>query len=333
MNGGQVLSNRGQALVSAPLARLVRGALTPGATDAVGGVGPCTLAALTQDLDALVHRDGTEAGLRLGAQASMAAFGVLGYLAMSSPHLGAVIALMQRYERVVLRAAQTTLTQQGAVVQLHWRLRDQALPAALEDLMLMAWCRLGQWLVGQPLVPTRVFLTARPVSHAPDYAQWFGCPVVRDSVVAGLEFPVEWLALDVRHADPQMHRWMEERASTEMRALAADGYWSRQVNAMLPELMRSHSAHLDAAASVLGLSARSLRRRLQEEGTGFLVLLQQQRQALACQYLRQTPWSVLDIALALGYAEHSAFSVAFRQWTGMTPSDWRARQREGLNAV
>lgn len=324
MNAGHALSKRGQAWVGAPLARLVRAALERSSASAAAPAS-CTLAALARDLQALQHRDGPDAGLHLGAQASMAAFGVLGYLVMSSATLGQVLALMQRYESMVLRAGHTTLALHGAHAHLQWTLHAPATPcAALEDLILAAWCKLGPWLVGQALVPQQVCLTHRADGLQPVYERWFACPVQSDCAAAGVVFPAAWLELEVRHADPQMHSWMVARAGAELCAQATEGPWSARVSALLPELMATQSAQLGAAATVLGLSERSLRRRLQDEGTGFSTLLQHQRQTLACQYLSEGRLGVLDIALALGYAEHSAFSLAFRQWTGMTPSEYRS---------
>lgn len=326
MNSGHGLSKPGQSLVSSALAKLVMDVLHPTPnTDTPAAHQFLTLDELNQALDTYSTRAGPTGGLRLGEQASLASFGVLGYLVMSSANLGQVIRMMQRYERVVMRLGETTLALQGSQVRLAWGLHGNKVHPVLEDLILAAWLKLGRWLLGRDLVPDAVHLTHRAAEHAQDYERWFGCPVVLGSATAGLVFPAAWLDLPVLHADPQMHAWMVERASAQMSALAGDGPWRQKVVAILPELMASQRATLGGAAAALGLGERSLRRRLQEEGSGFAALLQQERQALACRYLRDTSHGVLDIALALGYAEHSAFSVAFKQWFGMTPSDYRSQ--------
>lgn len=322
MNSGQGLSKPGQSLVSSALAKLVTDVLPPNA-HAPAAQNALTLDELNQALDTYITRAGPTGGLRLGEQASLASFGVLGYLVMSSANLGQVIRLMQRYERVVMRSGETTLVPHDTQVRLGWGMRGHDVHPALEDLILAAWLKLGRWLLGQELVPDTVYLTHRAPEHVPAYSRWFGCPVVPNSATAGVAFPATWLDLPVLHADPQMHSWMVEHASAQMSALTGDGPWSQQVVAILPELMASQRATLGGAAAALGIGERSLRRRLNDEGNGFATLLQQERQALACRYLRHTQHGVLDIALALGYAEHSAFSVAFRQWFGMTPSDYR----------
>lgn len=325
MNSGHGLSKSGQALVSSALAKLVLDVLHANATSPpTHQPSTFTLDDLDHALNTYITHAGPTGGLRMGEQASMASFGVLGYLVMSSTNLGQVIHLMQRYEQVVMHMGETTLHRQGTQVRLGWGLRGHHAHPALEDLILAAWFKLGRWLVGRELVPDAVYLTHRAAQHAPDYRTWFGCPVELDQATAGVVFPATWLDLPVLHADPQMHSWMVERASAQMRALSGDGPWSQQVVAILPELMASQSATLGGAAAALGIGERSLRRRLNDEGNGFAALLLQERQALACRYLRHTQHGVLDIALALGYAEHSAFSGAFKQWFGMTPRDYRS---------
>jgi AraC-like DNA-binding protein len=73
-----------------------------------------------------------------------------------------------------------------------------------------------------------------------------------------------------------------------------------------------------------GLSARTLQRRLAEEGQPFQTLLDATRRELAAQYLRDPALSLTEIAFLLGYAEQSSFTHAFRAWQGQAPQQWRA---------
>ena len=77
-------------------------------------------------------------------------------------------------------------------------------------------------------------------------------------------------------------------------------------------------------AQQFGISQRTLRRRLDAEGKSFQTLVNRTRHELACQLLRNTQLPVTHIAAALQYADANAFSRAFRQWTGCTPTAWRA---------
>lgn len=82
-------------------------------------------------------------------------------------------------------------------------------------------------------------------------------------------------------------------------------------------------------AKLLGLSARSLRRALRDHGASFAQLLGQARRARAEALLAGRTMAVYEVAFALGYDDVSAFTRAFRQWTGITPRDFREARAQG----
>jgi AraC-like DNA-binding protein len=95
---------------------------------------------------------------------------------------------------------------------------------------------------------------------------------------------------------------------------------------MLPSLVTTHSDSLVVAAKRVGLAARTLNRRLAAEGTSYLQLREEARYAIARQLLTETRMPANQVADRLGYANSSAFTRAFRQWSGKAPAEWRASQ-------
>jgi AraC-like DNA-binding protein len=83
----------------------------------------------------------------------------------------------------------------------------------------------------------------------------------------------------------------------------------------------------------VGLSARTLHRRLAEAGTSFEKLLDETRRELAAEYVRRTDYSVGEVAYLLGFAETSSFNRAFRRWTGKSPSEFRRAEPTGAAAT
>jgi AraC-like DNA-binding protein len=94
------------------------------------------------------------------------------------------------------------------------------------------------------------------------------------------------------------------------------------VAAKLPALLPDH-ATLDRAAAVLAVSARTLQRRLEEEGTSFVATLDTVREALARDLLRDPALTLLDVAERLGFSDLATFSRAFKRWTGQPPGTYR----------
>ena len=116
----------------------------------------------------------------------------------------------------------------------------------------------------------------------------------------------------------------EPALQDRLSALDADAGTAERVQAWVLENLASGRATIPEAARDLGLSARTLQRRLTAEGTSFKAVLTAQRQALSRHYLTQTSLPPSEIAFLLGYEEMNSFYRAHRDWTGATPDQVRA---------
>ena len=83
---------------------------------------------------------------------------------------------------------------------------------------------------------------------------------------------------------------------------------------------------------LLGVSPRTLQRRLNQQGASYSDLVERCRHQAACEYLEHTSDSIADIARKLGYCDASSFSRAFRRWTGRTPRSWRQQLFPQMNS-
>jgi AraC-like DNA-binding protein len=99
------------------------------------------------------------------------------------------------------------------------------------------------------------------------------------------------------------------------------------VRALLITNLTSGPPGISHVAKQLGMSERTLERRLETEGTTFSDLLDALRRNLATRHLREHETPIADIALLTGFAQSSAFYRAFRRWTGTTPNEYRSNHR------
>jgi AraC-like DNA-binding protein len=97
-----------------------------------------------------------------------------------------------------------------------------------------------------------------------------------------------------------------------------------QVARILRDVLREEEANVDQVAKRLGMTSRSLQRRLKDEGTTFQAVRDDTRHALARRYLDDR-LSIAEISFLLGFSEPSAFFRAFKRWTGTTPIEARRR--------
>jgi AraC-like DNA-binding protein len=133
-------------------------------------------------------------------------------------------------------------------------------------------------------------------------------------------------ALDIALAssDPQLLAILTRAASDLVGRGIADPTIAAQVARVLHDELRSDHATIEHVAKRLGLTARSLQRRLKDESTSFQGVREQVRQELAQRYLEER-LSISEISFLLGFSEPSAFFRAFKRWTGLTPVEARRR--------
>lgn len=160
------------------------------------------------------------------------------------------------------------------------------------------------------------------------YHEVFRCPARFDQARTLVRMRKEALETPLRHANPESSALCAEQCERMLQRMQKG---SGVADSVRRQLLRrpSRLADLRTTATALGLSERTLSRRLAAEGTTFLQVLDEVRMTLAVDYLSCTPLSVGDIAGLLGYGDDSAFGRAFKRRHGETPRAWRARESRG----
>jgi AraC-like DNA-binding protein len=116
--------------------------------------------------------------------------------------------------------------------------------------------------------------------------------------------------------NPQLERALEERR--------AQSSVSEQVKWILKRLLAGSRPEISAVARELGLSDRTLQRRIVDDGASFRELLLEARKELAREYLTRPEIDIEEVAYLLGYEDANSFYRAFRTWEGTTPAHWKS---------
>ena len=184
--------------------------------------------------------------------------------------------------------------------------------------------RLVRQLTGLRLMPVRVRIAHRRNPHPVDFAKYFGGNIAFGAGVDEIVFERRVAELPVVSADPYLNRLLLDYCEQALshRRRAQGSFRSNVENAIAP-LLPHGKARADIIARELGLSARTLARRLEAEGLTFSSLLQKLREDLGRRYLADDHLSISQIAWLLGYREIGAFSHAFKRMTGKTPREAR----------
>lgn len=279
---------------------------------------------LWQHLSRIEH---SEPGLALGCNLAPGPFSVLGYLLQSSPTLGDALAAGLRYQRLVGEGGEVQLREQGDELQLLYRPLHPELPATRTRVLALMAC----WVqMLHPLLDNWRLLRAQFVHAQPalldSYIHTFACPLQFAASDYGIVLPSSLASAPLIQANPPLQNLLRQHAEALLARLPSEGLSARVV-ALLGEQLARGEPDRGELARRLHLSERTLQRRLAEEGCNYQQLLSDTRQQLAEQHLKNGDLPAAEIALLLGYSEPSVFFRAFRQWTGLTPGEYRAQQK------
>ena len=281
---------------------------------------------------ALVLTGRRDLGLEFGRQVRPDTFDVLGYALMTCRNLGEAIGLVPLYRRVVFDAgySETRITRQRDAVMLSWVVLPEATRAGLPynellaESLIASWCGLGRWIAGAELPLREVRFRHDAPQDTQPFTSYFGCPVRFSAGDNALLFDPVLLGQPLVQADAELNLAMRDEARKAIARRQDETGIASQVRQMLAPRMPKCEATLHHVASGMGLTARTLQRRLASADISFQAILDDTRRELSQVYLRDPALSALDVALLLGYAEQSSFTRAFRGWFGTTPSAWRA---------
>jgi AraC-like DNA-binding protein len=181
--------------------------------------------------------------------------------------------------------------------------------------------------------PLEARFSHAPPAYADDYERILGLPVRFDAGEDGVLFPRAMLETSNPSADAGLRQLLERYAADQMTRILAHAPLAERIRAHVRAALPSGDLTADAVATRLGMSSRTLRRRLDEEGTSYQALLDEVRAGLARRYLGEERRGVDEVAFLLGFSDPSAFTKAFRRWTGRTPAAFARAAPGGRRAA
>ncbi|MDT0634480.1 AraC family transcriptional regulator [Spectribacter hydrogenoxidans] len=264
-------------------------------------------------------------GLKLGQTATAAHFGVMGYVLHNCADLGAAFERYRRFERLIYDMEPVQFSQDADALVLEWGLGHGRPGPLVDETAITALVAFARALTGRTLAPLSVhFVNPRPADVSP-YQDYFRCPVHFEEPHTRIRIPRPMLDLPLQQADPALLGLLEAQAEALLAQLPPGGQLEDDVRRLIARLLPDREPTLAAVAERIGLSERTLHRRLAARGVHFRMLRDDTRRQLAQRYLADPRLTLAEVALLLGYAEQSAFSRAFRNWTGESPGRYQAR--------
>jgi AraC-like DNA-binding protein len=231
---------------------------------------------------------------------------------------------MARYKQLCTpEEMHITESKDECVIECVWLHATEDEPPLLTDMGFAVLVEIGRRGTQTPVQPKRVELK-RPVEPTGVHQAYFNCPV---------KFRARRNALVLRPADldrpfvsynAEMLEMLEPQLAQALSLRQSQASISEQVKWILKRLLAGSRPDILAVARELGVSGRTLQRRISEAGTSFQRLLLEAGQELVRQYLLQPSIETNEVAYLLGYEDPNSFYRAFRTWEGTTPAHWRS---------
>ena len=139
-----------------------------------------------------------------------------------------------------------------------------------------------------------------------------------------LVFPSGTLNNELLKPDPLLGEVLKKYADDALSKISGKSAWIDQLNRVVAELLNSNTLSIEAVASRLGMSPRTLQRRLKKEGIEFRNMVDKIKRQLAIHYLKDVKLNISEITYLCGFSELAAFSRAFKRWMGVSPQSYRA---------
>src|SRR5262245_39126367 len=270
-------------------------------------------------------------GLKLGSEVEPGHHHPAAMSALYARNYRDAIERMGRYKKLCCpEEIQTTTRRDECIIEIVWLYAQSDIPPLLVDGTFASFIQVGRYGTQTPLRPKQVELRRAPEPTGV-HERFFRCPVKfrsgHDRLVlhaSDLELPFV-----TQHADllemlnPQLEKALEEKSAKSV---------GDQVKWILKRLLSGNRPDILLVARELGMGARTLQRRITDEGVTFRQLLSEARKELAHQYLAEPSIEITEAAFLLGYDDPNAFYRAFKTWEWTTPAHWRSVRRHSIGA-
>ena len=264
-------------------------------------------------------------GLKLGTELRFERSHPLAIAGICSRSFGDALERLARYKQLTCpEELRVHRKRDEASVEFHFVEAKELEPDIMVDVGLSWILNVARKGSDGEITPLRLELT-RPVKHRALLEEHFGCPI---------RFKAERNALVFRSCDldrpfvtqnDELVAMIGSQLEADLKARETGVSLSERVKQTLKESLAGRKPALPDVAKELGMSARTLQRRLTDAGITFQELIAETRRELAHHYLKQPTVELNETAFLLGFEDVNSFYRAFHGWEGTSPGEWRAR--------
>ncbi|AUD05128.1 AraC family transcriptional regulator [Spirosoma pollinicola] len=270
-------------------------------------------------------------GLHFGESMQVAALGVVGELIRHSRTIGEALTHAASFAHLITDVLTMVVTASDQLFTIEFvpnvkRSRESPIVfRQMMDFFLAFTLHEVDGLILEKIQPVTVRMPVCAVDQT-EYKRVLRCSSIQDSDKYVLEFDARFWEEPILTADYELQAVLLRKVNVLTEASRQKGVVSERIHNFLLANAYLGVPTLEAIASNLNVSSRSLQRKLREEGVTYQQLADSMRKSLALHYLQAGQHPVKEVSYILGYNELSAFNRAFRRWTGTTPASYQKQQ-------
>ncbi len=266
-------------------------------------------------------------GMKAADQFGPSDLGVLEYAGSTCATLRDAAHAAVRYLRLMNDSADTRLVESGELAVWEFRIADGVVqPPAANDFELSVYTSLARRYTGHDEDPLEVHFIHPVATSEADYQRVFRCPIRFGMPFNAVVFPRSYLDTPLVNANPAMHATYAAHVNELLEHSQKQTGVAGRVRALVLANLSRGETSLSWVAKELAMSGPTLRRRLEEEGTGHREIVDEVRRELASRYLEDRTLPISEVAFLLGFTNAASFNKAFRRWHGQNPAEFRKQR-------
>lgn len=261
----------------------------------------------------------------MGASMRCDDYGAFGLAFKSAPDLLGSYARVERFGKIVTSIANFRIRRSERAVSMEViQVRDRRPGLAMtNELAVAALLALSREVSRDGFAPVAVHLMSDRPAVDGAYQDHFRCPVVFGADRDALEISTEAACQPNRLSDGGMSKFFETHLDRQLSQINDTSELERHILDQIGDALSEGIPTLGDVAGRMGMSSRTLQRRLSADGLTYQDLVLDARKNLSEQLLSRTDYALAEIAFLTGFSDQSTFTRAFKRWHGQTPASFR----------
>jgi AraC-like DNA-binding protein len=261
--------------------------------------------------------------LRVSTMVRANALGIIGYLASASESRRNAFEVVKGLTPLLWEGVECDLESGSEVAFIRCRTGSELQGShSTTEYAIGLTVAMSRVLGGGRSDPLEARFSYSAPAYADEYERILRLPVRFDAGEDGVLFPIAMMDRSNPSADAALRQLLERYAADQLAKIPTSARFSQRVRSFILSMLPLGKLTADTVAARFSMSNRTLRRRLQQDSTSYQEILDDVRAELACHYLTSEKRRIDEIAFLLGFSDPSAFTKAFRRWTGQTPADF-----------